>query len=309
MSDPETHEPKTPNLTDLAVQVANILQNTATQTSTNSTTVSPLPLSTENLTISVKLNGNNYAIWAPLVLRAIIGRGRRPHLTGVPPPPPPTDPRFPAWEQTDNSVFTWIIQTIEPTLVMNVTRYPTAKALWDGLALTYGSGTDSLRVYDLHRRASLIRQGGGSIESCWNKLQDLWTAMDAQDPNHMTCIEDINIHNRKMEALRLFQFLTAIDDKYTAEKNDLLKRDPLPSLETAYREIRRPEGRAVVLQGIPSEDSSSLGIGQGLATRRRTNRGPVQGRSRDVAEHKEEDEGAQRLHASTLSGAWRTRRI
>lgn len=162
MSDPETHEPKTPNLTDLAVQVANILQNTVSKPTTNSTTI---PLSTENLTISVKLNGNNYAVWAPLVLRAIIGRGRRPHLTGVPPPPPPTDPNFPAWEQADNSVFTWIIQTIEPTLVMNVTRYPTAKALWDGLALTYGSGSDSLRVYDLHRRASLVRQGGAALRA------------------------------------------------------------------------------------------------------------------------------------------------
>lgn len=102
--------------------------------------------------------------------------------------------------------------------------------------------------------------------------------MDAQDPNPMTCTEDINIHNRKMESLRLFQFLTAIDDKYTAEKNDLLKRDPLPSLETAYREIRRAEGRSVVLQGIPSEDSSSLGIGQGLAAHGRATKGSGQGR-------------------------------
>lgn len=68
-----------------------------------------------------------------------------------------------------------------------------------------------------------------------------------------------------MEALRLYQFLTAIDEKYNSEKNDLLKKDPLPTLEAAYREIRRAEERSVVLQRIPS-DESSQGIGHGLAT-------------------------------------------
>lgn len=158
MSNPETSEPKTPSptLAELAAQVANLLQNTPPKPITYPIQSPSIPLHIENFSISVRLNGNNYAVWAPLVLRAIIGRGRRHHLTGVPPPPGPTDPDFPAWEQTDNSVFTWIIQTIEPALVVNVTRYPTARALWDGLALTYGSGADSLRAYDLHRRASLV---------------------------------------------------------------------------------------------------------------------------------------------------------
>lgn len=178
------------------------------------------------------------------------------------------------WEQMDNSVFTWIIQTIEPALVVNVTRYPTAKALWDGLALTYGSGTDSLRTYDLHRRASLVRQGGGSIESCWNRLQDLWTTIHANEPNPMQCAADINIHNKKIEALRLYQFLTAIDEKFNIEKNDLLKKDPLPTLEVAYMEIRRAEDRSAILQRAPSEEFSSQGaIGHDLATQTSATRG------------------------------------
>lgn len=83
--------------------------------------------------------------------------------------------------------------------------------------------------------------------------------------------------------MRLYQFLTAIDEKFIAEKNDLLKREPLPNLETAYREIRRAEARSMVLQRIPLEEDSSQGVGQGLAAQRLATKGRESGQGRGTA--------------------------
>lgn len=87
--------------------------------------------------------------------KAARGRGRSQHITGVPPPPAATDQNYTQWEISDQCVFTWLIQNIEPNLVNNVSQYPTAQALWEGLAVTYGVNSDSLQVFDLHQKSSL----------------------------------------------------------------------------------------------------------------------------------------------------------
>jgi len=74
--------------------------------------------------------------------------------TGIPPAPEEIEPAYEKWEQADQTVFTWIIQNIEISLINNVSQFPTTKALWEGLATTYGSGTDPMQIYDLHRKAN-----------------------------------------------------------------------------------------------------------------------------------------------------------
>ncbi|XP_037497108.1 uncharacterized protein LOC119371301 [Jatropha curcas] len=114
---------------------------------------------------------------------AIGGRVKAHYLTGM--PPETSDPTFERWEQSDQNVFTWIIQNIESNLINNAAQYPTAKSLWNGLAITYGSGVDSLQTYDLHRKASTIRQGQETLENLWNKLQSIWMSIEhnIQQPN------------------------------------------------------------------------------------------------------------------------------
>lgn len=257
----ETSEPKTGLSDEVTNQLALLLwQNLNFQ---------PLP-SSDNLTIGVKLNGENYSLWATLIRKAIGGRGLSSHLTGT--APSPNDPSFARWEQEDECVFTWLIQNIESHLVTNVSQYPTSKALWDGLLITYGSGADSLQVFDLHKRANTIRQGSNTLEEIWNRFQSIWMAIDIKDPNPMRNPDDIRIYNQKTQEQRLFQFLLAIDDKYETVKREVLKREPLPSVEQAYGLIRREEARIQILRQDPSviEDTSS---GFGLVARSGAQRG------------------------------------
>jgi len=40
-----------------------------------------------NLKTNIKLNGDNYPLWATLMKKAIGGRAKKSHLTGIPPAP------------------------------------------------------------------------------------------------------------------------------------------------------------------------------------------------------------------------------
>jgi len=100
----------------------------------------------DNLSIDFKLNRDNYPLWATLMKKAIDDRGKKSHLTGIPLAPDEIEPTYEKWEQTDQIVFTWIIQNIETSLINNVSKFPTAKALWEGLATTYGSDIDPVQI-------------------------------------------------------------------------------------------------------------------------------------------------------------------
>nr|GEZ02754.1 putative reverse transcriptase, RNA-dependent DNA polymerase [Tanacetum cinerariifolium]GEZ06923.1 putative reverse transcriptase, RNA-dependent DNA polymerase [Tanacetum cinerariifolium] len=65
------------------------------------------------------------------------------------------------WEQEDLIVFSWLIQNIEPTLAGNLTKYHTAKTLWDALAITYNNERDKLLTFNLHdiRTGAIIGRG------------------------------------------------------------------------------------------------------------------------------------------------------
>ncbi|XP_076933928.1 uncharacterized protein LOC143599999 [Bidens hawaiensis] len=244
MTDGDTQINQVPD--ELTMKIAALLRNGlgAQQTTTNS----------ENLSLGIKLGGDNYALWATLMKKANGGRGRGSHVTGDPSPLLKTDTSYSRWEQDDQCVFTWIIQNLESNLVNNVSQYPTAKALWDGLATTYGSGTDSLQVFDLHKRANSLKQGSDSLEDLWSRLQGIWMSIDRRDPNPMKDPEDIQVYNKKTQEQRLYQLLMAVDDKLEPIKRDILKKEPLPSVEAAYATIRREVARVTILKSGPSDN-------------------------------------------------------
>ncbi|KAL1548052.1 hypothetical protein AAHA92_16334 [Salvia divinorum] len=165
--------------------------------------------------------------------RAIGGKGLTSHIIGVSDPEPPiTDPNYPRWQQRDHCTFNWIINNIESDLVNEVSQYAIAKDLWEGLAITYGSGRDPFQVYDLHRQSMTIRQGAMTLEVLWQKIQDLWISIDARDPiDHPTSIEK---DNQKTQRMRVYQFLTALDERYEAVKKEIINKEPLLTPREAY---------------------------------------------------------------------------
>jgi hypothetical protein len=57
--------------------------------------------------------------------------------------PPHTDPSFRKWRIDKTIVKGWLISSLDPSLIGNFIRFPTAKQVWDSIATTYFDGSDT----------------------------------------------------------------------------------------------------------------------------------------------------------------------
>ncbi|KAD4384257.1 hypothetical protein E3N88_24425 [Mikania micrantha] len=237
--------------------ITNLLKNSINnQTQTQKQSLS------DSLKISLKLNSQNYALWSRMIRVAIGGRSKPllNHLTTE-----PDKDQHEQWEQDDLVVFSWLIQNIEPDLASNLTEFPTTKALWDVLVVTYSSGKDKLQTFDLHVKANSMKQNGSPFENFWIAMQGVWGEIERRDPNPMTCAVDIATYNKLRSEQKLFQFLNALDRQYDPIKREILRWDPLPSVEGAYAAVRKEMAHQGIL-GTTENVTSSGGVAAGLST-------------------------------------------
>ncbi|KAL6350723.1 hypothetical protein AAG906_028185 [Vitis piasezkii] len=149
--------------------------------------------------IVIKLDNTNYALWSQVVEM---------------------------WRTENATMKGWLIGSMDPSLIGNFIRFPTAKQVWDAIATTYFNGSDATQVYELRRRVARLRQGSGSLEKYYNDLQGLWREIDFRRPNLMQCPED-----------RVYTFLDGLDDKLDNIRSDVLQLKPFPTVEQAYAHV------------------------------------------------------------------------
>ncbi|XP_042006197.1 uncharacterized protein LOC121754977 [Salvia splendens] len=77
--------------------------------------------------------------------------------------------------------------------------------------------------------------------------------------------EDIDIYNAGKEEQRLYQLLVALNDRYEGIKKEILRLEPLPSVEVAYRILRREDTRANILK--TGDTGATQGVAAGLIAR------------------------------------------
>ncbi len=107
----------------------------------------------QSIAINVKLNRNNFPIWSRLMKVAVGGRGKLWHLTGNLLLPATDSADFPRWEENDLTICSWLLDNMEPELMMNYAQIPSAKKIWDTLAETYGQIKEGVEVFDLTMKA------------------------------------------------------------------------------------------------------------------------------------------------------------
>jgi gag-polypeptide of LTR copia-type len=119
----------------------------------------------------------------------IKAREKMKHITEA--PPATTDPTFKRWDIDDTIVKGWICNSLYANLYGKFLRCPTAKEVWDAIAITFYDRSDAAQVLDLNKRVNKIRQEGRPVEDYFNELQDLWLEIDFRRPNPMICTTDI----------------------------------------------------------------------------------------------------------------------
>ena len=136
---------------------------------------------------------------------------------------------------------------MDPSLIANFIRFPTAKQVWDSAAITYFDGTYTSQVYDLRCLVTRMKQADGSIEKYYNDLQGLQREIDFCHPNPMECAGDIQKYNLILQEDRVYIFLDGLDDRLYKTRSDVLQVKPFPMVEQAYAHVRQEDVRQMVM--------------------------------------------------------------
>lgn len=193
--------------------------------------------------INIKLDGTNYALWSQIVEMYISGKDKMGYINGDLLQPEINDSTFRKWRTENSIVMGWLINSMDASLISNFIRFPTAKQVWDSVAITYFDGNDKSQVYDLKRRVSRMKQNGKSIEDYYNGLQGLWREIDFRRPNSMKCANDIQLYNNLIQEDRVNAFLDGLEDRLDKIRSDVLQVQPFPTVEQAYAYVRREDIR------------------------------------------------------------------
>ncbi|KAF5454826.1 hypothetical protein F2P56_024463 [Juglans regia] len=232
----------TSNLSDsileLTTRMTEVLNNARTPAITTETSVA---------SIGIKLDGSNYALWSQVVEMYISGKDKLGYINGDFPQSSSTDPSFCKW-RTDNTIVKgWLITSMDPSLIGNFIRFPTAREVWDSIATTFFDGSDTSQVYDLKRRVTRLKQAAVSLEKYYMVLQGLWREIDFCRPNPMECSVDIQHYNRIVREDCVYIFLDGLDDRLDNIRADVLQIKPFPMVEQAYAHVRREAIRQQVM--------------------------------------------------------------
>ncbi|XP_022023668.1 uncharacterized protein LOC110923922 [Helianthus annuus] len=115
-----------------------------------------------------------------------------------------------------------------------------ASEVWDDLKDTYDK-VDGSVVFGLFQKINSVSQNGASVSEYYHKINTMWKQFDAmlQLPS-CTCNASTKF-NEFNQLIKLMQFLMSLYDIYQPVRTNLLTRDPLPTIKTAFSVISREE--------------------------------------------------------------------
>jgi hypothetical protein len=90
-------------------------------------------MSVNDIVVSIILDGQNYPEWAFCVQTALRGHGMLFHLTED--PPALREDRSNAadvksWQMNDGKVMAAMVNSTKPSMIMSLSKFTTAKAIW-----------------------------------------------------------------------------------------------------------------------------------------------------------------------------------
>lgn len=132
--------------------------NTKMKEALNKVQIQTLTIETFTAPIGIKLNDSNYALWSQVV-KMYISYKDKPYVNGNSPRPSSIDPSYHKWCTYNAIIKGWLINSMDSSLIGYFIRFPTAKVVWNSIAITYFDGNDTSQVYDLRRCVTQMRQG------------------------------------------------------------------------------------------------------------------------------------------------------
>ncbi|XP_035832785.1 uncharacterized protein LOC110877381 [Helianthus annuus] len=191
--------------------------------------------------VNIKLKGTeNYVVWSNAMQLALMAKNKLGFIDGSCKKSTTDDVLASQWDRCNSIVLTWILNSVSDELYVGQVYSKLASEVWDDLKETYNK-IDGSVVFDLFQKINSVSQNGTSVFEYYHKINTMWKQFDAmlQLPS-CTCQASTKF-NEFNHLIKLMQFLMGLDDVYQPVRTNLLTRDPLPTVKTAFSIISREE--------------------------------------------------------------------
>lgn len=190
----------------------------------------------------------------------ITGRGKEDFLSETTEIPKETDEKFNTWEAENSMIMSWLLSSMTPEISNTFMVYPTAAAIRKATKEMYAKTDNISELYELEAKLKDIKQGDQTVSQFFSGLSQVWQQIDTLESYKWGCTADSQLYRKIKETKRLFGFLSGLHKDYDAVRGRILSTKPLPTMNSAFSDVRQEESRIKVMMGpsLVSTESSAL---------------------------------------------------
>nr|GMC49703.1 Retrovirus-related Pol polyprotein from transposon TNT 1-94 [Ipomoea batatas] len=221
----------------------------------------------------VRLNGKNYSAWAFQFELFVKGKELWSHINGSDSAPDKEKEKekYAKWEVKDAQIMSWILGSVEPSILINLKPYKTSRGMWDYLKKVYIQN-NSARRFQLELELGQLSQGSMSIQEFYSSFETLWVEYTDivyanVPPEGLSAVQSVH------ETSKRDQFLMKLRGEFETIRSNLMNRELVPSMDICVGELLKEEQRLTTLAVLEQKAQNSAPIPVAYAAQTRPNRG------------------------------------
>ncbi|KAG6501800.1 hypothetical protein ZIOFF_041684 [Zingiber officinale] len=160
-------------------------------------------------------------------------------INGANPAPNNEEEEYGKWKVEDTQIMSWILGSVEPSILLNLKSYKTSREMWDYLNKIYNP-SNIARRFQLELELGQLSQGNISIQEFYSSFENLWAEYTdieyaSVPPEGLITIK--NVHETSNR--------DRVKGEFEAIRSNLINRGPVPLFDLYVGELLMEEQRLI----------------------------------------------------------------
>ncbi|XP_074282667.1 uncharacterized protein LOC141607206 [Silene latifolia] len=135
-----------------------------------------------NKLVATPFDGTGFGGWKRAMLTALSAKKKVGFIDGTIPRPSSTAATALLWQRCNDTVLSWILNSVSPEISKSILFSSTARVAWVELEERFGQ-SNGAQLYGVQKKLNDFSQGNDNIGSYFTKLKTIWDEIDGMGMN------------------------------------------------------------------------------------------------------------------------------
>ncbi|XP_062075565.1 uncharacterized protein LOC133779645 [Humulus lupulus] len=137
------------------------------------------------------------------------------------------------WDANNSKIITWINNSVQQSIGIQLAKYETAKEVWEHLERLY-TQSNFAKQYQLEIDIRALQQNSMNVQEFYFGMSNLWDQLALTESAELQAFAP---YISRRDAQCLVQFLMALRDEFEGLRGKILHHNPLPSVDLVVNEL------------------------------------------------------------------------